>query len=202
MTLASLRELVWRGTGGEVAPIRIELARRPMDRALLRRHFGCPVVFGAAHDAMVFEKVALDAPFVTADGGAFALVLKGLEKRIAAGEGFPALVGELRVAIARQLSEGRPPSIAAIARRLGVSSRTLQRRLDESRTSFQLQLAEVRRMTASRLLANTELDTVAIAMLLGFVEPNSFARAFRTWERTTPLRWRERQMSLPARLRA
>ncbi len=48
--------------------------------------------------------------------------------------------------------------------------------------------AGVRRTTASRLLANTELDTVAIAMLLGFMEPNSFARAFRAWERTTPLR--------------
>lgn len=48
---------------------------------------------------------------------------------------------------------------------------------------------------ASRLLAATELDTVAIAMLLGFVEPNSFARAFRGWERTTPMRWREREAS-------
>ena len=52
-----------------------------------------------------------------------------------------------------------------------------------------------RRTTATRLFANTELDTVAIAMMLGFAEPNSFAHAFRAWERTTPLRWRERQTS-------
>ncbi|HEY0342400.1 MAG TPA: AraC family transcriptional regulator, partial [Steroidobacteraceae bacterium] len=139
------------------------------------------------------DRTALDVPFVTADGGAFAHVLEGLEKRLAKGEGFSALVGEVRVAIARQLSEGRRPSIAAVARRLKVSNRTLQRRLDECKTSFQQQLAGVRRTTASRLLANTELDPVAIAMLLGFMEPNSFARAFRAWERTTPLRWRQRQ---------
>jgi AraC-like DNA-binding protein len=193
-TMASLRELARRGTAGLVAPIRLELARRPMDRALLQLHFGCPIVFAAAHDAMVFDRAALEVPFVTADGGAFAHVLEGLEERIAKGEGFSALVGEVRVAVARQLSEGRRPSIAAVARRLKVSSRTLQRRLDESKTSFQQQLAGVRRTTASRLLANTEFDTVAIAMLLGFVEPNSFARAFRAWERTTPLRWRERQI--------
>jgi AraC-like DNA-binding protein len=197
-TMASLRELARQGTAGQVTPIRLELARRPMDRVLLRRHFECPIVFGAAHDAMVFDRVALDVPFVTADGGAFAHVLEGLEKRIAQGEGFSALVGEVRVAIARQLSEGRRPSIAAVARRLRVSSRTLQRRLDECKTSFQQQLAGVRRTTASRLLANTELDTVAIAMLLGFVEPNSFVRAFRAWERTTPLRWRERQTRVQA----
>lgn len=115
------------------------------------------------------------------------------EKRLADGEGFSGLVGEVRVTIARQLSEGRQPSIAAVARRLSIGSRTLQRRLDEGRTSFQQQLADVRRATASRLLANTELDPVAIALLLGFAEPNSFARAVRRWEQTTPLRRRERQ---------
>src|SRR5579871_6036607 len=189
MTMASLKELARRGTAGKVAPIRLELARRPMDRALLRSHFACPIVFGANYDAMVFNRAALDMPFVTADGEAFTHVVEGLEKSVARGKGFSALVGEVRVAIARQLSEGRRPSLAAVARRLSVSSRTLQRRLDECKTSFQQQLSGVRRTTASRLLANTELDTVAISMLLGFVEPNSFARAFRAWERTTPSRW-------------
>lgn len=197
-TLASLKELARRGSGGRIAPIRLELARRPMDHALLRRHFECPVVFGAAHDAMVFDRAALEIPFATSDAGAFAHVLEDLEGRLAEGEGLSALVGEVRVAIARQLSEGRQPSIAAVAPRLGISTRTLQRRLDACGTSFQQQLAGVRRTTASRLLANTELDLVAIAMLLGFVEPNSFARAFRAWERTTPLRWREQHASDPA----
>lgn len=194
MTMASLKELARRGTAGRVAPIRVELARRPMDRALLRRHFECPIVFDTAYDVMVFERAALDVPFVTADGGAFAHVLDGFEKRIAEGEGLPVLTGEVRIAIARQLSEGRRPSVTEVARRLGHSSRTLQRRLDESGTSFQHELAAVRRTTASRLLINTDLDAVAIALLLGFVEPNSFARAFRTWEQTTPSRWRERQI--------
>jgi AraC-like DNA-binding protein len=48
----------------------------------------------------------------------------------------------------------------------------------------------VRGLSARRLLAHTELPPIDIAFLLGFAEPNSFARAFRLWERTTPLRWR------------
>jgi AraC-like DNA-binding protein len=198
MTMASLRELARRGTAERAAPIRLELSRRAVDRDHLECHFGCAIVFGAPHDAMVFDRAALNLPFVTADGGAFALLLSGLEKRIGQGEGFSPFVGEVRVTIARQLSEGRRPSIAAVARRLGASSRTLQRRLDACETSFQQQLAGVRRTVANRLLANTEMDTVAIAMLLGFVEPNSFARAFRIWERTTPSRWRERQTATRA----
>ena len=198
MTLASLHELARRGTGGRVAPTRLELARRQADAALLRRHFGCPVVFESSHDQMVFDGAALDVPFVTADGGAFANLIEGLEQRLAEGEGFAELVGEARVAIARQLSEGRPTSIAAVASRLGTSRRTLQRRLGECGTSFQQQLDGVRRATASRLLANTALDAVAIALLLGFAEPNSFSRAFRGWEQTTPARWRERQATSQA----
>lgn len=194
-TMASLRELVRRGTDGRVAPIRVELARRAADRALLRGHFGCPVVFEALHDAMVFDRAALDAPFVTADGGAFASLVHGLEQRLAEGEGLTGLVGEVRVAIARQLSEGRPTSVAAVARRLGASVRTLQRRLGERDTSFQRQLDGVRRTAAGRLLANTALDDVAIALLLGFAEPNSFSRAFRTWEHTTPTRWRAQRLA-------
>lgn len=192
-TLASLHALARHGTGGRVAPIRVHLARRDTDGALLRRHFGCPIVFEADHDAMVFERAALDVPFASADGGAFGRVLDGLERRLAEGEGFSGLVAELRVAIARQLSEGRPTSIAAVASRLGASGRTLQRRLAACDTSFQQQLDAVRRTTAGRLLANTEFDAVAIALLLGFAEPNSFSRAFRAWEHTTPARWRAAQ---------
>ena len=52
----------------------------------------------------------------------------------------------------------------------------------------------MRRTLASRLLLATSLDNVAIATLLGFEEPNSFARAFRAWERTTPNRWRQQRL--------
>lgn len=191
MTMASLRQLAWRGSGGTVAPIRLELMRRPGDEALLRRHFGCPIVFGAASDAMIFDRTALDAPFLSGDGGAFAHVLDGLEQRIRDGEGFPAFLGEVRVSIARQLSEGRQPRVAAVARRLHLSTRTLQRRLHQLGTSFQEQLAGVRRTVAGRLLVATDLDAVAISMLVGFAEPNSFSRAVRRWQRTTPMGWRD-----------
>lgn len=188
--LASLAALARRGTGGSVAPVRVELSRRPGNPDLLERHFGCPVVFGARWDAMVFERDALAVPFITADNGAFGHVLEHLEARLDRGEGFSPFIGLARVAIARQLSEGRPTTVQAVSRRLGTSVRTLQRRLTRDGSCFQGELSGVRRTTAGRLLAETDLDTTAIAMLLGFEEPNSFARAFRGWEQTSPSRWR------------
>jgi AraC-like DNA-binding protein len=184
---ASHVALVARGTGGKIAPVRIELARKRRHGPLLRAHFRCPVVFGAAHDRIVFPVGALGFRFVTADRQAYEQLVPGLEAKLIAKR---SLVGDVRVAIARTISAGGRPSIETIADRLDTSARTLQRRLGAARTTFQVQLDDVRRVAARRLLAQTELPPIDIAFLLGFAEPNSFARAFRTWERTTPLRWR------------
>ncbi len=188
---ASFRAVAWRGTGGEAAPVRIELARRRSDAALLREHFGCTIVFGAPVDRIVFEEGALSLPFVTADAEAFSRIVPGLEAELVSRSRARPLRDEVRVAIARNISSGARPSVDHVARRLRLSARTLQRRLGEERTTYQEQLDQVRRASARRLLANTELDMIEIAFLLGFEEPNSFARAFRAWERKSPARWRE-----------
>jgi AraC-like DNA-binding protein len=124
---------------------------------------------------------------VTANREAYAQLVPGLETKLVAKR---SLVGDVRVAIARTISAGARPNVEAIAGRLDTSARTLQRQLGQARTTFQDQLDDVRRVVARRLLENTELEPIDISFLLGFAEPNSFVRAFRSWERTTPLRWR------------
>jgi len=180
--------LVGRATGGKPPVIRIELARKRRHAQVLRDHFRCPIVFGAERDRIVFAEGALALPLVTANQAAYAQIIPGLEAKLAAKR---SLVGDVRIAIARTISAGTRPSIDTIAERLETSGRTLQRRLTAARTSFQDQLDDVRHVAARRLLEHTELEPIDIAFLLGFAEPNSFVRAFRSWERTTPLRWRE-----------
>ena len=75
----------------------------------------------------------------------------------------------------------------SIAKRLGVGTRTLQRRLQDESTSFQQTLDAVRTALAQHYLAKTRMTTAEIARLLGFDSANSFVRAFRTWTGTTPL---------------
>ncbi|MNT71491.1 HTH-type transcriptional regulator VirS [compost metagenome] len=77
-----------------------------------------------------------------------------------------------------------------MARELGVSERTLQRRLGGEGTSFQLLLTAVRRARARELLADPTLDIDEVAFLLGYADQNSFFRAFRLWEGETPSSWR------------
>ena len=66
----------------------------------------------------------------------------------------------------------------------------MQRRLGELGTTYQDLLDGVRRQSARRLLADTDLGAGEVAFLLGFEEVNSFMCAFHTWEGITPARWR------------
>ncbi len=69
----------------------------------------------------------------------------------------------------------------AVAPALGVSKRTLQRKLKAENTNFQQQLNATREMLAKNYLLNTSLPTDDIAFLLAYQETNSFLRAFNSW---------------------
>jgi AraC-like DNA-binding protein len=196
LIFAGLASLAQRGTLKPVNPLRLELARRPAHEAMLRRHFKCEIRFDAPHDLMVFDEAALALPMVHSNAQLLAVLLPGLELALPQDDPARTLVDDVREALRATISADRP-TIAKIARSLGMSVRTLQRRLGELGTTYQDLLDDVRRRSARRLLTRTDLDTVEVAFLLGFEEVNSFARAFHFWEGTTPARWRARTPTAP-----
>src|SRR5208283_23593 len=103
----------------------------------------------------------------------------------------------VRGAVQQKLT-GRRPTIEDIADALHVSSRTLQRRLQDAGSSFQRALEEARHQLARHYLNNSVLELNEAAYLLGYNDSNSFVRAFRTWEGVPPARWREEQRAKAA----
>jgi AraC-like DNA-binding protein len=186
--LASALHLAREGTGTRVLPLRLELARRRGDQALLERHFGCEVRFNQPRDQLVLPASALALPFKTHNADLLAWMVPGLEAQLREEGLERSFTDEVKVALERRLCGDRP-SVDKLARDLHLSARTLQRRLTEADTSYQALLDEARHAAAVRLLANTDLDTSEVAFLLGFAELNSFSRAFQLWQGTTPLRW-------------
>jgi AraC-like DNA-binding protein len=91
------------------------------------------------------------------------------------------------------------PSGRAHGRRLGLSPRTLQRRLGEHRASFQRLLADVRRELADQYLRRPDLSLGEVAFLLGYQDLSSFHRAFRRWSGRTPLERRRTLVTAGAR---
>jgi AraC-like DNA-binding protein len=191
LVFAGVMSLAQRGTRTSVRPRRLELTRRRTHEAMLERHFRCEIRFDAPHDRMVFDEAALALPMVHRNAQLLAVLVPGLELAVAHDAGARTLVDDLRVALGEAICGGRP-AIAKVARSLGVSARTMQRRLEALGTTYQDVLDEVRHETARRLLTSTDLGTGEVAFLLGFEEVNSFVRAFHAWEGTTPAKLRER----------
>jgi AraC-like DNA-binding protein len=77
-------------------------------------------------------------------------------------------------------------SIDEVARRLGVSARSLQRKLSAEGTSFQKELNLLREDLACHYLTRTHHSAPEVAFLLGYQDTNSFYRAFNGWTGQTP----------------
>lgn len=95
----------------------------------------------------------------------------------------------LRARLRAALAQGRADP-ARMAVLLGVSERTLQRRLGERGRSFTDVVEDFRREEAARLLRQPDLPLVEVARRLGYAEQTSFTRAFRRWTGSTPGAWR------------
>ncbi len=179
------------GSGTRLCPLRVELVQPRTHLKTLERHFGCPVVCGAAHNAMVFRVSDADFPFVTRNAELLDMLAPqfelDLKQRTGQEDSFLELV---RGAIQQKLT-GHRPTTASVARELHMSSRTLQRRLQDSGSSFQRVLDEARHQMARYYLKNSVLELNEAAYLLGYEDANSFTRAFRGWEGVPPGHWRE-----------
>ncbi len=161
----------------------------PRDAAPLDAFFRCPVRFGAPDDALVFSSAVsgLRLPEQTPElGEMFKSYAAAMIRRISAQPPFVDLVRET-------LSEGLlagTSSEAAIAKRLGITARTLHRRLAEQGTSFRQLRSELLLRRAEELLREEELPISEVAYLLGYSEPSNFHRAFRRWTGVAPTAWR------------
>ncbi|WP_020648676.1 helix-turn-helix transcriptional regulator [Solimonas variicoloris] len=100
-------------------------------------------------------------------------------------------VGASEAAITAGLSDGRV-SIGRVAAELGLSERTLQRRLGHSERRYTDMLDALRQAQAEQLLRDPRLSLVEIALSLGYSEHSAFTRAFKRWTALTPQAYRHR----------
>ncbi|CAM2185135.1 AraC family transcriptional regulator [Burkholderia orbicola] len=187
MCLSSLRLIVSDLVGKPVWPEQVQLARRtPRNGADYARHFGCPVVFNAADNRLVFTSVdGTEAPRLANEVSFNALhgQCEVLERQWAASVG-TRFADRAKELMARDLV--RFKSMTALASALHLTERTLRRRLDKDGITFQSLLDNVRRDEAVRLLDDHALTVAAIAERLGYSEPRSFRHAYRRWTGKTP----------------
>ncbi len=185
------------GTGTRLSPLRVEVMQPRGHAKTIERHFGCPLVCGAARNAIVFRTADAERPFVTRNAELLGMLAPQLDEELKQDGGDENFIERVRLAIQQKLT-GHRPTIEDIAYALHISSRTLQRRLQEAGASFQRVLEQARHQLARHYLNNSVLELNEAAYLLGYNDANSFVRAFRTWEGVPPARWREEQRAKSA----
>ena len=168
---------------------RIDLKQRRERGSTHEAYFNCPVNFGASRNAIVLHSQDLDRPFATYDAELLEMMQSALEKK-ARGCREEASASEQVKWLLKQMLAGGRPDITDVARELGLSVRTLQRRIDEEGTTFRDLLLEVRQELVRKYFAQPGIQINEVAFQLGYEDTNSFYRAFRNWEGTTPSQWR------------
>lgn len=181
--------------GEPYSPTRVELPYpAPADRSELRALINAPISYQHATARIYFPANSRNLPLMGADPALKQALEIQARKRLqdlrgAQVEADPQLAA-IRQRIAEQLAYGAP-TLEQVADDMQVAVRTLQRQLDSRSSSFSQLLEQVRTDMARQAMRNPELSLVDVALMLGFAEQSSFARAFKRWFGMTPGAWRK-----------
>ena len=181
---------------GTFAPAQVHM-RHPGPPSLAghERYFGCPVIGGSDRDALLIGRAALDAPNRLGDLGITRFLTAHLETELADLPPDQSIEDQAKQVIARALSGGLP-RLEDVARRLGLSGRSLHRRLAGHGLTFQALTEQTRRELAEGLLRDDRYALAEIAFLTGFSEQSAFTRAFKRWVGDTPASYRRKATGL------
>jgi len=182
-----------RTTGrSELAPLEVHFTHaQPADISRHQRVFRCPLRFSMPITQVVMSRKVLEQPMANAEPNLSRLLeqqAEALLDQVVREKDLPARVREL-ISAERDL---RRASAERIAERLGMSSRTLARKLADAGSGYRELLDDVRKHIALRELTRSERSIAELASALGFASSQGFHRAFRRWTRSSAARYRKR----------
>lgn len=172
------------GHDDEMMPIRIELAYpEPEWGHIYPRYFRCPVVFDRPQNRMIRKTHGIEFDLPLANRLLAMTAEKAFFQRIPT-RAMKFLPLKLRHFLVR--SYGAFPTLEKAASELGVSSRTLRRKLAEDGTSYKQEVDIVRERFARGYFARGGESISELSVLLGFATPSAFTKAFKRWTDQTP----------------
>lgn len=192
--LVFFTQLARLATRERIEPLAASLPDLPVNLAAYKAYLGCTL--GASEQIQIaFSAQDARRPFLTENIAMWAAFEPALNSRLSELDAQAGMRERVRAVLLETLPAG-VSSIDAVAQRLAVSKRSLQRQLAEESVGFQELLSEVRQALAQHYLSRTDISAGEISWLLGFQESNSFIRAFRSWTGTTPAAYRQRRAGM------
>jgi AraC-like DNA-binding protein len=178
-------------TGRAFSPSRITFTHvQTSDARKVERLLGCPVEFAHSEDSWVFPERVMQFALASSDGQLLEL-LRAHADNLLAGK---RTASRLQDVVERQvltLLPGGSAHVAAVAQQIGMSTRSLTRRLAEEGATFREIVDRLRKQMALSYLADARLSLQQIAWLLGYSEIGAFNHAFKRWTGNAPGRVRD-----------
>jgi AraC-like DNA-binding protein len=176
--------------GSEFAPRELRVTfQPPHDPDGYARALGTSVRFGQPSNQVVFDACWLDRRPGLGNAVTYSHVREVCDRLLDELQRRAGVVGSVRHLLLTRLM--RDMSLEDVAGELGVSVRTLRRRLTDKETSYRQIVDDLRREMAIKYLRDTEMTVEDVAFALGFGDAANFRRAFRRWTSTTPQRFRQ-----------
>lgn len=179
-------------TGVEIRPTQVSFVHNsPSNTARYEDFFKCKVHFGQKYNRLVFSSEDLDTKTLKADESINQFMMERLQEK---AEGVEVSVNKLLNDTQNLIKDALPsgiPFAAEIGKHLGMSTRTLSRRLSEMGTTYRQLVQNTQQKVSTELLRNTSETVSEIAFQTGFSEQSAFNRAFKRWTGKSPLEYRK-----------
>ena len=170
--------LIRKATKASIMPLSATV-KQPMKNRAYADFIGKSITVGN-QNRLVFSKKDALVPFISRNESMWEFFEPELKRRLSMMETDDSYAARVRSALMELLPSGEC-TVDDVAKKLGYSKRSLQRKLQEEDTNFQKQLNHTRELLAKTYLTNTDMTTEDIAFLLGYQEIGSFLRAFTVW---------------------
>ncbi len=153
--------------------------------------FKCPVLFNKSHYSITYKTVDLETRTAKADASINQFLVERVEEET---KGLQVSANKIITDIEALIKDALPsgiPSIAQICDHIGMSNRTLTRRLAENGASFRDLIKKNQEEVSKGLLKNSDRSIAEIAFETGFSEQSAFNRAFKRWTGLSPVEFRK-----------
>ena len=174
-----------------IAPTQIAFQHKaPTDLHSFKTLFNCPILFEQDQNDMIYLTSDLETRTAKADTSIHRFLMERVEEEAKGIE-----ISSIKIAsdVEKLIRDALPsgiPSIVQIGQHMGMSSRTLNRRLSENGVSYRELVRQTQEKISKDLLKNTNYSISEIAFQTGFSEQSAFSRAFKRWSGQSPLVYR------------
>jgi len=179
-------------TEKEIFPVRVAFKHAPPKNIVdYEKAFQCPVLFNQSSYTITYTTSDLETRTAKADANINAYLVERVEEET---KGIQVPTNKLKSDLEKLIQDALPsgiPNLTQLGENLGMSNRTLTRRLSENSIKFRDLVKDTQQNLSTDLLKNSSRSVGEIAFLTGFSEQSAFNRAFKRWTGKSPVEYRK-----------